>query len=129
MFFLLSFSDMKAPDLTHQVFGRLTVLRLYCISHDRHAVWECLCICGNMRTVLSKNLQSGATQSCGCRRKLPPSQEKPRKSRAAPEKQRHDTCYRGHKFTLENTYVNPTKLFRVCLQCRKDRDKDLKKGS
>ena len=32
--------------------------------------WLCECICGNQTTVVSNNLSSGNTESCGCKREL-----------------------------------------------------------
>jgi len=52
-------------DLTHQVFGRLTVLSK---SHkQRNGVhWLCRCVCGNTTVVNGNALKRGTTQSCGC---------------------------------------------------------------
>lgn len=64
-------------DLTGQVFGRLTVL-----SFDKEETitkrqeqnnmfswWKCQCDCGNIISVKSTLLTTGATQSCGCLQK------------------------------------------------------------
>lgn len=62
---------MKARDLAGQRFGRLVAIRLgehiYVSGHKRR-MWECLCDCGNTVTVISLNLMSGASKSCGCLR-------------------------------------------------------------
>jgi len=58
-------------DLTGQRFGRLTVIRRVENPFDSHAAWLCKCDCGNETVVLSCNLKSGDTRSCGCLRKLP----------------------------------------------------------
>lgn len=58
---------MGANDLRGQTFGRLTVIGLGEISHDRTVAWVCRCECGNLRTVRAGNLRSGNSQSCGCR--------------------------------------------------------------
>jgi len=55
-------------DLTGKTFGKLTVL---CRSKEaggkgKHAKWHCKCECGNETDVLSFNLRSGHTTSCGC---------------------------------------------------------------
>lgn len=56
-------------DLTGKRFGRLTVL---CRDHNRivgsssAVAWKCLCDCGNRVSVLSGDLRSGKTLSCGC---------------------------------------------------------------
>jgi hypothetical protein len=56
-------------DLTGQVFGRLTVLRLS-EERDRYRelLWLCKCTCGNETLVRASSLRSGATRSCGCLR-------------------------------------------------------------
>ena len=60
-------------DLTGKRFGRLIVesrAEDRVEKNGRHRVaWNCMCDCGNHVVVLSDNLKSGATQSCGCYRK------------------------------------------------------------
>ncbi|MDQ5983898.1 MAG: hypothetical protein RUMPE_01341 [Eubacteriales bacterium SKADARSKE-1] len=56
----------KAVDLTGQKFGRLTAIEP---THERLGgtiVWKCICECGNICYVQSRNLRNGNTQSCGC---------------------------------------------------------------
>ena len=54
-------------DLTGQVFGRLTVIeRDKSVDSDKGAYWICQCECGNIVSVKSYSLRSGATKSCGC---------------------------------------------------------------
>lgn len=48
-------------DLSGQKFGRLTVA-----ARGEGRRWSCLCACGASVSVLSYNLKSGDTQSCGC---------------------------------------------------------------
>ena len=55
---------MKMVDLTGLKFGRLTVLE-YAGDHK----WDCLCECGNKKTVNGGDLKSGSTKSCGCYKK------------------------------------------------------------
>lgn len=52
-------------DLTGQKFGRLTVIRKNG-KQGKCIMWECKCECGNVKTIRSSHLRSGATQSCGC---------------------------------------------------------------
>ena len=47
------------------VFGRLTVLD-YAPVNPKRAHWRCRCSCGNLVTVVGKNLRTGNTASCGC---------------------------------------------------------------
>lgn len=64
-------------DLTGQTFGRLTVLkRDMTVDKSKGAYWICKCECGNIRSVKSYSLKSGATQSCGCLNKEINSKEK-----------------------------------------------------
>jgi hypothetical protein len=58
----------SAINLTDQTFGRLTVLSRAGTSPNRKALWLCRCSCGKTCTVISGNLVSGLTTSCGCRR-------------------------------------------------------------
>lgn len=60
-----------AKNLQGQTFGRLKVLYR---NNDKigakwgGAHWWCLCICGQHKSILSKELKSGTTLSCGCLR-------------------------------------------------------------
>ena len=54
-------------DLIGKKFGRLTVIAE---SEKRYSnglvLWDCVCICGNKKTVNGASLRNGKTQSCGC---------------------------------------------------------------
>lgn len=52
---------MKRIDLTGKRFGKLTAIKY--VGNDR---WLCKCDCGNETEVLSMNLRSAHTKSCGC---------------------------------------------------------------
>lgn len=54
-------------DLTGQKFGRLTVIKRD-FSKKRTA-WLCKCECGKEKVVISNDLRSGKTKSCGCLQK------------------------------------------------------------
>lgn len=59
-------------DLSQQKFGRLTVLsqgetKVY-PSGQKHPTWLCKCDCGRIVQVVSGQLVSGGTKSCGCYR-------------------------------------------------------------
>lgn len=56
----------RALELTGQRFGRLTVVERTESAKYGHSRWLCLCDCSLVSVVLSTNLQSGTTQSCGC---------------------------------------------------------------
>lgn len=61
---------MKKLDVLGVKFGRLTIVNdkgFDTIGHS--SVYECLCDCGNTKTVLYSNLQKGLTKSCGCYQK------------------------------------------------------------
>lgn len=59
------YRNPKFVDLTGQRFGRLAVVKETTAPSGRLA-WLCRCDCGAEKTVLSSNLRSGATTSCGC---------------------------------------------------------------
>lgn len=60
-------------DLRGQTFGRLVVIERtqdHITKSGKHMVqWLCKCSCGKLSVVLSSNLKSGITQSCGCVRR------------------------------------------------------------
>lgn len=60
----------KAPDLTGDVFGRLTVIGevepYISPKGNKSRRWLCKCECGNLTTVTMQHLKTGHTQSCGC---------------------------------------------------------------
>ena len=57
-------SRRRTIDLTGQRFGRLLVLERGKKNHKNK--WKCICDCGNVTYVTTRNLRKGQTQSCGC---------------------------------------------------------------
>lgn len=55
-------------DLTGKIFGRLSVVKIGPKDKAGNYSWECVCSCGKSRSVASRHLVSGFTQSCGCYR-------------------------------------------------------------
>ena len=55
-------------DLTGQRFGRLTVIGVD-DRNTRKTYFYCQCDCGNVKSVRSDSLISGAIRSCGCMKK------------------------------------------------------------
>jgi len=55
----------RVEDLTGRRFGRLLVVKRVADSISR---WQCLCDCGESRTVEGKKLRRGEIKSCGCLR-------------------------------------------------------------
>lgn len=53
----------RGVDLTGKKIGKLTVLHR---DSDRDGYWVCECECGNRKSIVSKSLREGNTQSCGC---------------------------------------------------------------
>lgn len=49
-------------------FTKLTVLERLPNTEYGCVLWKCQCACGNIRAVLTKDLRSGHTKSCGCSR-------------------------------------------------------------
>ena len=61
----------KLIDLTGKVFERLTVIKRHPDNIKGVTRWVCQCSCEEKTTVVAygKNLQAGATRSCGCLKK------------------------------------------------------------
>lgn len=57
---------MKIVDMTGKKFGRWTVIDYAGLDKSGHAVWKCLCECGNVKDVRGQRLRDGESQSCGC---------------------------------------------------------------
>ena len=53
-------------NLIDQTFGRLVAIYPTNKRQNRHVIWLCRCICGNLVEVTSDSLLSKNTQSCGC---------------------------------------------------------------
>lgn len=58
-------------DLTNQTFGYWTVIqcagpRKFGPKQHERIMWECQCVCGQIRTVSSNDLRRGKSISCGC---------------------------------------------------------------
>ena len=56
----------KAHDLSGKVFSRLTAVERHGSTPAGKATWLCRCSCGNTVVVVSGNLMSGLSNSCGC---------------------------------------------------------------
>lgn len=56
----------NAKDLSGKQFGYLTAISPTNKRIQRKVVWKCICVCGKECEVLSTNLTSGRTISCGC---------------------------------------------------------------
>lgn len=55
----------KAPDMSGQKYGRLTVIS-YAGHKGGRPAWKCLCDCGKETVVQGRHIRSGAIKSCGC---------------------------------------------------------------
>ena len=53
-------------DRTGNKYGRLTVISHAGKDHRNKHLWLCLCDCGNEKVIVSDNLSSGKSNSCGC---------------------------------------------------------------
>ncbi len=67
----------KLIDLTGKRFGRLVVTSITKKRVCTHVVWLCQCDCGKITSVVSGDLLSGGTKSCGCLRKEQRANSKP----------------------------------------------------
>src|SRR3990167_1623383 len=53
-------------NISGQRFNKLTVGEFSHLNKTRHAVWKCLCDCGNETLAQSRLLINGTKKSCGC---------------------------------------------------------------
>jgi hypothetical protein len=60
------FGNITSRDLTNQKFGMLTPLYIVGSNKYHYHIWHCKCDCGAECDVLSRELLSGDTKSCGC---------------------------------------------------------------
>ncbi len=58
--------NVPRRNLVGDVFGRLTVIRFSHFNWNRVSYWDCVCECGEKRTVDISSLRKGHTRSCGC---------------------------------------------------------------
>lgn len=63
-----SLSQVHRAKIVGQTFGLLTVLLDTMDRNNGQIVWECQCDCGDIARVMTTNLTSGHTKSCGCLR-------------------------------------------------------------
>ena len=60
----------KLKDITGIRYGKLVVIKR--VGHHirksgrKDVLWECLCDCGNTKSIIAANLKNGCTTSCGC---------------------------------------------------------------
>jgi hypothetical protein len=52
--------------LVGQRFGKLLVIKFSHVNRHKQSLWVCKCDCGNTKCILSNNLRSGRSNSCGC---------------------------------------------------------------
>lgn len=60
----------RITDYAGTRFGRLTAVRRSSRSNKKRTFWECVCDCGNVKTVDTSHLRGGNVTSCGCRRQF-----------------------------------------------------------
>ena len=56
----------KKINLVGKKFNRLLVIEDTGMMRYTHAIYKCLCDCGNTKNVASEHLKSGNVKSCGC---------------------------------------------------------------
>lgn len=56
----------KVENLIGKTFGRLTVLQYDKTDKYGMTHWVCRCSCGNIKSVIGRNLKNGNSKSCGC---------------------------------------------------------------
>lgn len=59
----------KLKDITGMKYGMLTVISRaddYIHNGRKYVMWNCVCDCGNHKSISASNLMSGRSKSCGC---------------------------------------------------------------
>ena len=59
---------MRFNDLTGKKFGMLTALNVSQTRLRNVMSWDCICDCGNLKTVAAPDLRTGDVKSCGCQK-------------------------------------------------------------
>ena len=101
-------------DLTGKKFGKLTVLNFSYVK-NKCAYWECLCECGNQKTLT--RLRDGGTESCGC---LVSHKNKGRKGLAKPRLNLDEAIISRLKNRLKNRSLKKNIPFEVSNERLKD---------
>lgn len=57
----------KHKDISGAKIGRLTLIKMVIINHNTS--YECICDCGNKKSIRYADIKSGDCKSCGCYRK------------------------------------------------------------
>lgn len=57
----------RFKDITLQVFGELTAIKIVGSSKNKTLLWECKCKCGTKTIVKSTDLRIGKATHCGCK--------------------------------------------------------------
>jgi len=58
---------MRKIDLTNKVFGEWTALKQSTTRGNRNQIqWDCVCSCGNIKSIKAEILKAGDSKSCGC---------------------------------------------------------------
>ncbi len=86
----------RVKNETGNRFGRLLVKRFITIDNGHHAVWECLCDCGNTTLTRGGDLRQGKAMSCGC----------VNRDRIIKASTKHGHAKRGAKDKLYSTWKN-----------------------
>lgn len=59
--------NKRIKNLKDEVYYDLKVLGYIGKNNKNHAIWLCICICGNFKLVVTTDLKTGHVKSCGCR--------------------------------------------------------------
>jgi hypothetical protein len=57
---------MIKDDLTGKRFGKIIVVGFSGCGSSGRFIWNCLCDCGQRKSIMAQSLRSGLTRSCGC---------------------------------------------------------------
>ncbi|MBL4901006.1 MAG: hypothetical protein JKX76_15470 [Colwellia sp.] len=86
------------PDISGQVFGKLTVIDRAENTTPGKARWNCICECGEETIARASSLRSGHTLSCGCLQRSIVSEKQKERVRQYNERKRSEPNFRGSKF-------------------------------
>lgn len=84
-------------DITKLRFGRLVAIERNGLDRGGVVMWDCLCDCGNKKTISGGSLRRGDTKSCGCLHKEKTSERSKNKKLTSRTRKKMSKARKGKK--------------------------------